>query len=147
MARKINQLGLNLLKAAEGCRLTSYKDITGVWTIGYGHTGNVTEGQHITQDQADEFLRQDLDHVEAGIDCMVHVPLSGNQFSALCSLVYNIGRGHFKSSTCLAKLNEGKYAEAANWILPWCKAGGVEVEALSDRRIAERLLFLKDVNE
>lgn len=143
MPRKCNQAGLNLIKTSEGLRLRSYKDIVGVWTIGYGHTGNVQEGQNITQEQADQLLQQDLEHVEAGIECMVHVPLTDNQFSALCSLVFNIGRGHFKDSTCLRLLNEGKYAEAANWILPWCKAGGVEVEALADRRVAERNLFLK----
>ena len=28
-----------LLKRLEGCRLVSYQDQAGIWTIGYGHTG------------------------------------------------------------------------------------------------------------
>ena len=35
------------LKEKEGLRLRAYKDIGGVWTIGYGHTGGVHAGQVI----------------------------------------------------------------------------------------------------
>ncbi len=31
--------GLNLTKQFEGLRLSAYTDQVGVWTIGYGHTG------------------------------------------------------------------------------------------------------------
>jgi lysozyme len=120
--------------------------VAGIWTVGYGHTGGVTEGQNITLEQADALLEQDLEHVETAILCLVTAPLSDNQFSALCSLVFNIGAGHFKDSTLLKRLNEGKYADAANWFLPWNRAGGKEVEALADRRRAERALFLRPDN-
>lgn len=46
---KTNQKGINLIKECEGCRLTSYKDSVGVWTIGYGHTTNVRQGDKITR--------------------------------------------------------------------------------------------------
>ena len=35
---KISQAGLKLIEEFEGCRLTAYQDVVGVWTIGYGHT-------------------------------------------------------------------------------------------------------------
>lgn len=35
---KVSDKGLALIKEFEGCKLTAYKDIVGVWTIGYGHT-------------------------------------------------------------------------------------------------------------
>ena len=35
----ISKVGLDLIKKFEGCRLTAYADVAGVWTIGYGHTG------------------------------------------------------------------------------------------------------------
>ena len=44
MSRQINEAGLNLIKYFEGLRLTSYQDEAGIWTIGYGHTGNVQAG-------------------------------------------------------------------------------------------------------
>lgn len=45
---KISNKGLELIKKFEGCRLAAYKDSSGVWTIGYGHTRGVAAGQTIT---------------------------------------------------------------------------------------------------
>ena len=143
MAKQISQNGINLLKQFEGLRLTSYPDQGGLYTVGYGHVGNVGPGMTITPEQAEEFLREDLTHTENGINCMVNVPLTQNQFDALCSFVFNIGRGNFKDSTCLAKLNQGLSQEAATWMLPWHRIHGIENEGLLKRREAERDLFLK----
>ena len=52
--KHLNQIGakgLNLIKEFEGLRLVAYKCPAGVWTIGYGHTYNVKEGDVITQGQ------------------------------------------------------------------------------------------------
>ena len=38
---QISLQGLNVVRSFEGCSLRAYKDCVGVWTIGYGHTGNV----------------------------------------------------------------------------------------------------------
>ena len=140
---RTSQNGINLIKQFEGCRLTSYQDGGGVWTIGYGSTGNVGPGLVWTQEQADQALSEDLLHTETGINCMVTVPLTQNQFDALVSFVFNIGKGNFKDSTCLARLNAGLYLDAANWILPWHRIGSIENEGLLRRRTAERELFLK----
>jgi lysozyme len=48
-----------LIQVFEGCKLHSYQDPGGVWTIGYGHTAGVVAGQTITQAQADAFLAED----------------------------------------------------------------------------------------
>ena len=54
----ISQRGIDLIKSYEGCRLTAYVCPGGVWTIGWGHTGNdVYEGQVITQAEADAAKR------------------------------------------------------------------------------------------
>lgn len=140
---KISANGIALIKKFEGCKLTSYQDQGGLWTIGYGHTGNIGPGMVIQQCDANDLLLQDLEHTEAGIECMVNVPLTQNQFDALCSFVFNIGRGNFKDSTCLSRLNQGKYLEAANWLLPWHRINGIENEGLLTRRTEERALFLK----
>ena len=51
---------VNLVKQFEGCRLVGYADISGVPTIGYGHTGpEVRVGDTIDQRKADEFLKWD----------------------------------------------------------------------------------------
>lgn len=51
---------VNLIKHFEGCRLSSYQDSGGVWTIGYGHTKGVVAGQTCTQEQAGAWLVDDL---------------------------------------------------------------------------------------
>ena len=53
-----------LVKASEGLRLEAYQDSTGLWTIGYGHTANAHAGLHITEQQAEDFLAEEL--FEAG---------------------------------------------------------------------------------
>lgn len=41
MTYQISSDGIKALKGSEGLRLKAYQDEKGVWTIGYGHTGNV----------------------------------------------------------------------------------------------------------
>ena len=45
---QISKEGICLIKKFEGCELEAYQDAVGVWTIGYGHTKNVQEGQKIS---------------------------------------------------------------------------------------------------
>ncbi len=99
--RQINKSGLNLLKEFEGCVLQAYDDGVGVPTIGYGHTENVTWGQTITQSQAEEFLKEDLNYFEKSITNLVKVPLTDNQFSALVCFAFNVGVGGLETSTLL----------------------------------------------
>ena len=39
--------GIALIKKFEGCELEAYQCSAGVWTIGYGHTKDVEEGEII----------------------------------------------------------------------------------------------------
>lgn len=139
--RMVNQAGLSLLKNFEGCRLRAYPDVGGKQTVGYGHTVSVSEGQSITQDQADTFLLEDLAIAEAEVQTLIQVPLSDNQFSALVSLVFNCGRRPL-TGTLGAKLNNRRYSDAADEFLRWDHVNGNIVEGLSDRRASERALFL-----
>ena len=51
---------IQAIKKFEGVSLSAYQDSKGVWTIGYGHTKDVKKGDRITQYQAEQFLREDL---------------------------------------------------------------------------------------
>ena len=64
MRLSISNTGLELIKRFEGCRLKAYQDSVGVWTIGYGHTVGVLNGQVITQAQADIYLKTDCANTE-----------------------------------------------------------------------------------
>jgi len=47
----ISEAGLSLIKKFEGCALESYLCPAGVWTIGYGHTKDVKEGDKIFSEE------------------------------------------------------------------------------------------------
>lgn len=137
----ISKNGLDLIKQFESLQLKAYKCSANVWTIGYGHTKNVKEGDRISQDQANCFLMQDLYSVERAIVRLVKVKLNQNQFDALCSLIFNIGISAFNKSTLLAKLNKEDYVGAAEQFRRWNKVNNVVMAGLVRRRQAEEDLF------
>ena len=140
---KVSQVkNIDLIKKHEGLRLKAYLPTPNdVWTIGYGHTRNVRPGQVISQSQAEDFLRQDLDWVENSLNKSVKVPLKQNQYDALASLVYNIGATNFQSSTLLRKLNTGDYKGASEQFLVWNKQKGRTLKGLVKRRQEEKDYF------
>lgn len=137
---KISDNGLNLIKSFEGCRLTAYKCPAGVWTIGYGHTAGVYQGQTITQAIADEFLRQDCETFEKKVDKYSSYNWNQNEFDALVSFAFNIG-----SIDQLTANGTRSKAVIANKMLEYNKTGGKALAGLKRRREAERRLFLTPV--
>ena len=113
-----------------------------VWTIGYGHTGDVHEGDTITREQALKLLQKDCEYVEGFVNDKNYVPQSLNQaqFDALVSFGYNLG------PYTLPKLCKGKtIKQIASDILDYCHAGGVELPGLVRRRKAESYLLLHGI--
>lgn len=143
---RINDKGLELIKKYEGCRLLAYKCPAGVWTIGYGHTTDVKSGMAITKADAERLLLQDIKRFEEGVEALVKVPLTSNQFSALVSFAFNCGLSALRSSTLLKKLNVGDLNGAAREILRWDKVNKKPVEGLTKRRKEEQKLFLTKDN-
>ena len=136
--KKINDAGLNLIKSFEGCRLTSYKDSVGIWTIGYGHTSGVTKGMIITEERAEEMLRNDLGIFDAKVNKYDDkYNFTSNEFSALVSFAYNIG-----SIDQLTNFGKRTKKEIADKMLLYIHAGGKQLSGLKRRREAERTLFL-----
>jgi lysozyme len=113
-----------------------------VWTIGYGHTGDVDPHDFVTKDQARRILADDLRTASAAVDDYIKVKLTVRQRIALISFTFNCGVGALKESTLRKKLNKHDYRAAADEFLKWNKAGGVEVLGLTRRRRAERKMFL-----
>ena len=145
MAREVNEAGVRLVQEFEGCRLDAYRCPAGIPTIGYGATGpDIRMGMVWTQEQADERLAEDLARFAAGVERLVQVDLTDNQFAALVSFAYNVGLGALRDSTLLRKLNAGDYLGAADQLPRWARAGGRIMPGLTRRRAAERDLFLSD---
>lgn len=134
---KSSDILINYIKRAEGCKLTAYQDSVGVWTIGYGHTAGVKRGDRITQQQADDFLRSDLQRFEAIAARTPGVRTQG-QFDAVTDFCYNCGPGNFQNSTLRKYITTGrKDWEIQKEFLKWTKAGGKELGGLVSRRVWE----------
>lgn len=142
----LSERGLNLIKEFEGCVLHSYRCSANVLTIGYGHTAGVTEGMTISREQAEEFLKQDVQWAVNAVNNSVKITLTQNQFDALVSFTFNCGAGALQTSDLLTLTNMGKFAEAANQFDLWVHAGGKVVAGLVRRRKAEKALYLDQLN-
>lgn len=148
----------DFLKKKEGLELTPYKDVGGLWTVGYGHLiqkGDVINGQvvddaffrelertngksiRITEGEADSLFDNDLSRFETNVQGRVKENITQGQFDALTSFSYNVGNGAFNRSTMLKRLNEGKFEEVPREWMRWNKVQGRPVRGLTNRRRAE----------
>lgn len=137
----ISERGLDLIKSFEGCKLTAYKCPAGVWTIGWGHTGDVYEGQTITQNQADKLLEYDMGKYEVKVEKYKDIyQWNQNEFDALVSFAYNIG--NIDQLTAKGTRSRNVIADK---LLAYNRGGGRVLAGLTRRRKAERELFLTPI--
>ena len=134
----ITELAFQKIKEFEGCRLQAYQDAAGVWTIGYGHTYNVREGDRISQQYADEMLQEDIENVERQLMAL-HDPEVGRwtkaQLDAVVSFVFNVGIGRYTKSTLrkaiMQKMPDGKIEK---YWRAWSFVNGKKMKGLEKRR-------------
>jgi GH24 family phage-related lysozyme (muramidase) len=140
---------LAIIKRWEGCKLTAYQDVAGVWTVGWGTTviagKPVQAGQTITQAEADALLEQGVRG--KGAQVLGLLPMAAewkpNQVAALVSWAYNVGAGALEDSTLRKRLLAGEdpATVVAEELPRWNKSGGKVVEGLVRRRADEVKLF------
>ncbi len=142
--------GVEFISGHEGFRSELYNDPAGHCTIGFGHLvhlGECTEEDQeqypegVTREEALELLRDDSQTACDAINDLVDVHLNQNQFDALASFIYNVGRGNFASSTLLTRLNVGAYDEVPDQLNLWTRSGGTELPGLVRRRQEEGEMF------
>jgi lysozyme len=138
---KTSEEGVALIKHFEGCELEAYLCPAGVWTIGYGHTFGVKEGDVVDQEAAEALLIEDLEEFEGYVRAAAEIELKQNQFDALVAWVYNLGPGNLKESTLLNRVNYGPLSDVPTQIKRWTKSGGKELPGLVKRRAAEAALW------
>jgi len=150
---KLNQKGLDIIISYEGFSSKPYLDPVGIPTIGYGTTV-YPNGKKVTMQDAliskEVALVYKMDHIakmEKILKSLIKVALSDNRYSAICSLVYNIGIGAFRTSTLLKVINEAPGApgirdEFMKWNKATDKSGRkIELPGLTKRRKAEADLY------
>jgi lysozyme len=142
---KLSPAGKQLIEQFESFRSVAYQDQKGVWTIGYGHTAGVKEGDTCTQAQADAFLEADAAAAVLAVNRSLDVAINQNQFDALVDFTYNLGIGSEAHSTLLHYINQSQLAQAANEFPKWNHCDGVVDDGLTRRRAAEQKLFMSPV--
>ena len=132
-----------LIANYEGLALKPYKDVGGVWTVCYGHTGpDVIPTKEYTEDECNNLLIKDTNDRWKIVDKLVTVPLTESEHAAYTVFIYNVGEGAFKSSTLLKKLNAGDRKGACQELLRWKYAAGKVWQGLLTRREMERKVCL-----
>lgn len=139
---KTSDNGIKLIKEFEGCKLYAYRDSVGIPTVGYGHTKNVKMGMSITQAQAEQFLREDIEPIERVLNAM-NINFKQQQFDALVSWAFNLGTGALKSSTMYKYIIARRPdLDITDQLVKWHNAGGKPLLGLMRRRCAEANLFI-----
>jgi len=155
---RIDQAGIDFIKAAEGVKPFVYLDVAGLPTIGAGHLltrDELTSGKIMIAGYAykyqdglsdkliDLLLKQDLQIAETAIQNNVKVDLNQNQYNTLVSFVINIGVAAFKESTLLKWLNAGLHSKVPVQMRRWIFSGGQQIRGLKNRREKEMALWSK----
>jgi lysozyme len=128
-----------LIRKFEKLHLTSYND-GGYWAVGYGHRhGKVSEGPRktITEQQAEAFLKQDMDIALGWIQRNIKTKLNQPQVDALVSIIFNTGTGTFSKSDLRRMIDSGDLVGAGNMIVD----SFISEPGHRDRRYAESVMF------
>ena len=155
IAKKLAVLGLSsalvlsggIVSYFEGKSNTAYLDPVKIWTICYGETRGVSEGDYKTDDECLQSLSEELQVHHQQMVRYIKTPITEKEEAAYLSFTYNVGIGAFRGSTLLRKLNEGDRVGACKELPRWNKAGGKVLNGLVTRREVEQRLCLEGVQE
>ena len=139
--------GAGTVSYYEGKRNDSYPDPVGIWTICYGETRGVRQGDYKADEECLNSLAEELTDHHKKMMLYIKTPISVKEEAAYLSFTYNVGVGAFSRTTLLKKLNSGKRLEACAQLLRWDKAGGKKLKGLALRRESENKLCLEGVKE
>jgi lysozyme len=139
---KTSSRGIALITQFEGFQGTAYRDVVGVWTIGYGFTKGVKPSDRMTRAQADQRLADELLDYEQAVAEAAGL-CNQNQFDALVCFAWNVGIAGMRKSSVIKAHVRGDYDAAARAFALWNKAGGKVWPGLTRRRAAEAALYLE----
>jgi len=159
----LSDKGISLLSSIESLASQPYDDQTGKiishWvegaTIGYGHLISESEWDKykdgITESQALELFRNDLQVYVKAVREGVTGEISQNEFDALVILAFNIGQQAFLNSSVLKLVNDPgsitPYENLEQAWKAWDKSQGKVNTGLQNRRQAEWNIYSKNIYE
>jgi lysozyme len=115
---RMSDAGLAQIRQHEAFMAKPYDDGAGNATIGYGHL--ILEGEDysagITEAQATELFKQDVERVVNPALDKVAIDLTQNQVDALGSFIFNCGSGAFMKAI-LPSVNAGRHEQTTGQML------------------------------
>ena len=143
-----------MIKDFEGWVPSAYNDPSGYCTIGYGHLialkrceeidlGDFKRG--LAPSEGEALLQRDTASARLAVQSDVNVDLNDDQFGALASFVFNVGKTNFRNSTLLRILNAGNYSQSPSEMKRWVSSKGKVLPGLVQRRSCEAALFEGEV--
>jgi lysozyme len=130
-----------LIAKYEGVRYAPYRDVVGVLTVCYGHTGpDIVPGKRYTKDECDALLAADMAEADAAVTRCLPMPLLDHIHAALLSATFNLGPQVVCGSTLQRKALANDWPGACAALSQWDHAGGRVYRGLTLRRADERKL-------
>lgn len=134
----------NFIAEQEGFSALAYRCPAGVWTIGFGHTGDVHEGDVVNKGEAYTLLDRDLQRTQEELATLIHIDVNENQFVALMSFVYNFGLTKCRTYRVFGMINRGEWENVRTWWPKYCNPDNpIVTKGLRDRRLRELELFFR----
>ena len=145
---RTSEKGIQIIKDHEDFRSEPYLCPAGVPTIGYGATYypngiKVTlDDAPISKNVAENLLKEMIKSYENAVNRYVQWNLNQNQFDALVSFTYNVGKEAFRTSTLLKKINQNPFDKNISYQFSrWNKSNGKVLGGLVKRRKQEAELY------
>ena len=141
-------IAVGLIQPFEGRVYKPYRDMGGVLTVCDGHTGvDIIENKTYTDAECDVLLKNDVTRIEVAVNKALKVPVPDLTRAAFISFTYNVGTRAFELSTLLQLANAGDLEGACDQLSRWVFVKGVMINGLINRRISERTLCMKGIDE
>lgn len=149
---RVLEYAMRVVTAEEGFRSRAYRDRGGRWTIGYGRTDGVREGDVTTERAERAWTAARLSQILRRLQTWHPDPLPVPCWAALASWVYNIGEAAAEKSTLRKRIREGRLDLVDDELLRWRysrdETGAKSVDpVLQARRRAEAQLWNTGLDE
>ena len=139
---EFDAVAVPLIAKWEGLRTTAYLDTIAsppVWTVCYGETKGVKQGDSYTPEQCRDMLAREVREYREGLHRYFVAEtkarrLTPERDAAYTDLAYNAGIRAAGRSTATRRLNAGDIAGGCTALGWWNKAGGRVIRGLVNRR-------------
>lgn len=130
-----------LIARWEGVRYRPYRDVVGVWTVCYGHTGSdVVPGKEYTKAECDALLKADMAVAQEQVRRCIRHPMLVQVEAALVDLVFNVGPMGVCGSGVQRAADANDWPQVCAELDKWKFAGGRVYDGLVYRRMDARYL-------